>query len=316
MRLLTRSDFDGAVCAALLLELNLIDSIEHVHPKDIQDNKIEITENDVLANIPFVEGCGMWFDHHASENERLDLAGTYVGACEPAPSAARVIFNYYKADENNAEKLKNLAPLIDTADKADSAQFSKEEILNPQGWTLLAFIADPRTGLGYHRSYRISNLDMLCTLPELLRTKTAEEILALPDFQERVKRYEEQTEKYKDFIASHSKSEGNAIIVDVRGTKEIPSGNRFIEYTLYPEQNISIRIADGKNNEFTMVSLGHSIINRTSTIGVGSLMLQYGGGGHDKVGTCQVALDEADRAVRGSLETINPKDGPAGISRG
>ncbi len=305
MRLLTRSDFDGAVCGALLLELGIIDSIQHVHPKDIQDKKVDVTENDILANVPFIEGCGLWFDHHASENERLVLEGQYKGACEPAPSAARVVYNFYEADEKHAGKLERLIPLVEIADKADSAQFTKEEILDPHGWIMLSFIADPRTGLGYHHSYRISNLELLGTLPELLRTKTAEEILALPDFQERVERYKEQTEKYRQFILDHSKAEGDAIIIDLRGVDEIPSGNRFIEYTLYPEQNISIRLVDGKDKKFAMVSVGHSIINRTSSVGVGSIMLQYGGGGHDKVGTCQVSYEEADNVLAELLEIIN-----------
>ncbi|MGD2187133.1 MAG: exopolyphosphatase, partial [Desulfobacterales bacterium] len=286
MRLLTRSDFDGSVCTAILEELGLIDDILYVHPKDLQDNKIEVTSNDILANVPFVEGCGLWFDHHSSEHERLPHEGQFEGASQNAPSAAQVIFDYYKDDEAYGDKLKKFAQLIRIVGRADSAEFTKEDILHPQGWIMLAFIADPRTGLGYKRSFTISNFDLMKQLPQLLRTKTIEEILNLPDFQERVKVYHEENEKYKQLIRRSARLEGDAIIIDLRDCHEIPVGNRFLEYVLYPDQNISIRIANGKNRAFAMISVGHSIINPASHINVGALTLKYGGGGHQNVGTC------------------------------
>lgn len=303
MRLLTRSDFDGVACAAMLQELGIIDNVEYIHPKDLQDNKIDVSENDILANVPLVKGCGLWFDHHSSENERQELAGLYNGSCEPAPSAARVVYEYYIKE--HTEKLKKFEEMLKYVDIADSGQYTKEDILNPREWIMLAFIADPRTGLGYHRFYRISNFDLMKTLPGLLRTKAIDEILSEPDVQERVKIYKEQTGEYKQFIQDHSKVEGDAIVIDLRGVKDIPSGNRFIEYTIYPEQNISIRIVDGKNKEFVMISMGHSIINRTSAIDVGSMMLKHGGGGHSVVGTCQVSYEEADIILKKLLDDIN-----------
>ena len=305
MRLLTRSDFDGSVCAALFLELGFVDEILYIHPKDLQDNNIEVTEDDILANVPFVEGCGLWFDHHSSEHERVQLEGKFKGASELEPSAAQVINEYYKKDQIAAGKLEKFEYLIKIVGIADSAQFSKDDILNPTGWIMLAFIADPRTGLGYKRSFRISNFELMKKLPELLRSKTAEEILAMPDFQERVQVYHEETSKYKALLARHTRIEGDAILIDFRGINGIPVGNRFMEYVLYPEQNISVRIVDGRNKQFAMISVGHSILDRSSLVDVGSLVLKYGGGGHKQVGTCQVEYDDVDRIVGEMLQVIN-----------
>lgn len=305
MRLLTRSDFDGSVCTAILEELGLIDDILYVHPKDMQDNKIAVNENDILANVPFVNGCGLWFDHHSSERERLQLDDKFKGASKSAPSAAQVVYDYYKQDKAYVDKLRKFKKLIQIAGKADSAKFTKEDILRPKGWIMLAFIADPRTGLGYKRSFTISNFELMKKLPQLLRTKKVEEILRLSDFQERVKLYHEENKKYEQLITQSARTEGDAIVIDLRNCEAIPVGNRFLEYVLYPEQNISIRIVNGKNKEFAMISVGHSIINPTSSIDVGVLTLNYGGGGHKRVGTCQVAYEEVDKVVAEMLDFIN-----------
>jgi len=305
VRLLTRSDFDGSVCTAILDELGLIDDILYVHPKDMQDNKIEVTKNDILANVPFVKGCGLWFDHHSSERERLKLGGKFKGASKNAPSAAQVVYDYYKQNKAYAAKLKKFKTLVQIAGKADSAKFTKEDILHPKGWIMLAFIADPRTGLGYKRNFTISNFELMKKLPHLLRTKKVDEILKISDFQERVKLYHEENKKYEELITKSARIEGDAIVIDLRSREAIPVGNRFLEYVLYPEQNISIRIVDGKNNEFAMISVGHSIINPTSPIDVGVMTLKYGGGGHKRVGTCQVPYPDADKVVGEMLDMIN-----------
>ena len=305
MRLLTRSDFDGSVCTAILEELGLIDDILYVHPKDMQDNKIAVTANDILANVPFVKGCGLWFDHHSSEHERLQLEGEFKGASKEAPSAAQVVYDYYKQNKAYADKLRKFKELIQIVGKADSAKFTKEDILHPNGWIMLAFIADPRTGLGYKHDFTISNFELMKQLPQLLRTKRVEEILSLPDFQERVKLYHEENKKYEQLITKSARTEGDAIVIDLRACEVIPVGNRFLEYVLYPEQNISIRIANGKNKAFAMISVGNSIINNTCRINVGSMTLKYGGGGHKRVGTCQVAYEDVDRVVEEMLNVIN-----------
>jgi nanoRNase/pAp phosphatase (c-di-AMP/oligoRNAs hydrolase) len=305
MRLVTRSDFDGSVCTAILEDLGLVDEILYVHPKDMQDNKIEVNENDILANVPFVEGCGLWFDHHSSERARLQLDGKFKGVSKNSPSAAQVVYDYYKQFKDYAARLKKFEPLLQIVGKADSAQFTKEDILRPKGWIMLAFIADPRTGLGYRHDFTVSNFELMKKLPQLLRTKSIEEILNLPDFQERVKLYNEENAKYEKLIKKSAVIKGNAIVIDLRDCGAIPAGNRFLEYVLYPEQNISLRIVDGKKKQFAMISVGHSIINRTSTIDVGTLTLRYGGGGHKRVGTCQVAYQDVDQVVGQMLDVIN-----------
>lgn len=304
MRLITRSDFDGLVCTVLLEELGIIDEILYVHPKDVQDEKVPVSENDVLANVPYAEGCGLWFDHHSSEEERMRLGGSFKGASEPAPSAARVIADYYSKDDAGAAKLERFDELLMIVDIADSAQFTEADILDPRGWMMLAFIADPRTGLGYHQGFQISNFELMSALPELIRTRDIEEIMQLPDVVERVEFYTNQTEVYKKFLEENVQVDGDIILIDSRGIAEIPTGNRFMEYVLFPQQNISVRIADGKNKAFAMISIGHSTMNRTSMVDVGALMLSYGGGGHKKVGTCQVPYDSVDDILSEILEAI------------
>ena len=305
MRLITRSDFDGLACAALLEELGIVDSIFYTHPKDLQDGKVPVTENDVLANVPYVEGCGLWFDHHSSEQERLNIKGKFKGACEMEPSAARVVYNYYLKDPTNAAKLKRFEEMVAAVDKADSAKYTREDILDPQGWMLLAFIADPRTGLGLKRDFKVSNFDLMKAIPKMLRTRTLDDILGETNMQDRVKAYREENEAFKKFMKDTAKVQGDAIVIDLRGKADVPTGNRFMEYTLFPDQNISVRMADGRKGEFIMFSVGHSIINRTSKVDVGSLMLKYSGGGHKKVGTCQVAPDKADGVLKEILAAIN-----------
>lgn len=303
MRLVTRSDFDGLGCAAILKEVGIIDDITFVHPKDIQDGLIEIDAGDIMANIPYVKGCGIWFDHHSSEIER-QAYGEYEGESDPAaPSAARVIYEYY----GGAEKFNNehLANLVKAVDQADSAQFSPEEILDPKGWPLLSYIMDPRTGLGRYRDYRISNYALMMDMIDYCREKTAAEMLELPDIKERTVRYFEQDEKFRTMLQKCSKVDRNVVIVDLREEEEIFTGNRFLLYSLYPEQNISVQIMWGFQKKNIVITCGYSIINRSATADIGSLMLKNGGGGHKRVGTCQVPIEKADEILAEILEVLN-----------
>lgn len=306
MRLLTRSDFDGLMCAVLLKELELFDERKFVHPKDIQDGLVEVSEEDLLVNIPFVPGCGMWFDHHTSEEERgLMNAYSFKGAAWAAPSCARVIYEYYGGDEGALGRLRDVVAM---ADKCDSAQFSREEILEPSGWVLLSFLMDPRTGLGRYKDYRISNYQLMDELVDYLRMHPIEEILELSDVQERVHRYFDQEQLFRAMLLEHSWTRANAIVTDLRGVPETYVGNRHVIYALFPEQNISLRVFDGKDKAFCVFSVGHSILNRTSHTDVGALMLAHGGGGHARVGTCQVPYADADRILEDMLAVIN-RDG-------
>jgi nanoRNase/pAp phosphatase (c-di-AMP/oligoRNAs hydrolase) len=293
MRLLTRSDFDGLACGALLVYLGLIDDWKFVHPKDIQDGLVEATDNDILANIPYIKGCKLWFDHHSSETERLGKNAYFEGVSRVAPSCARVVYEYYGGDE----KLGRFAEMIRYVDKVDSGDLNADEILNPRGWVLLGFIMDPRTGLGRFRNFTISNYDLMKKLALACSEKTIEDILAMPDVKERLDVYFEQNSLFREMVAKYTKIEGKILVIDLRGVEPIYAGNRFLIYTLYPEQNISIWVVDGKNKVNTAVTVGYSILNRTATIDVGKLLLEYGGGGHHQVGTCQVPYADTDRVI-------------------
>ncbi len=303
MRLLTRADFDGLGSAVLLKEVGLVDDIKFVHPKDIQDGKVEVSADDILANIPYVQGCGLWFDHHSSEEERKAY-GDFEGVSDPsAPSAANVIYNYYGGEKRFSDV--HFKSLVAAVDKADSADFAADEILNPKGWELLSFIMDPRTGLGRYQDYRISNFQLMMDMIDYCRTKSVEEILEIDDVKERANRYFEQDQLFKEMINANTTIRDKVIVFDLRNQEEIYTGNRFVLYSLYPEQNISIQVIWGLNKQNVVMTCGHSIINRTSTVDVGSLMLKYGGGGHQKVGTCQVPIDEADKILEELIQQMN-----------
>lgn len=301
MRLITRSDFDGLACGILLKDLGIIDDFKFVHPKDLQDGLIEVNDNDVLANVPYVKGCGLWFDHHSSEQERLNFEFTFKGESRLAPSAVRVVYEYY----GGKEKLSHFDSMIVQVDKVDSGQLTVDEILNPEGWILLGFIMDPRTGLGRFRNFRISNYQLMENLIEYCRTLSIEEILSLPDVKERILMYFEQNEIFKEMVKKYTTIKKNVIVTDLRDVQEIYTGNRFLIYSLYPDQNISIWLVDGKNKQNCAFAVGHSIINRTSKTNVGSLMLKYNGGGHPKVGTCQVPYEDADKTLEEFLHIMN-----------
>ena len=300
MRLVTRSDFDGLVCGALLLEAGIIDSWKFAHPKDLQDGLVEINDNDCLANVPFVECCGLWFDHHSSENERLQLQGKYKGESRMTPSCARIIYEYY----GGAERFPQFGEIMEAVDKVDSGNLTMDEVLNPTGWILIGFLMDPRTGLGRWRQFSISNYQLMEMLLEACRVKTTAEILALQDVQERIAVYEEQTEKFKEMVAAHTRTEGNVIITDLRGVDPIYTGNRFMIYGMYPEQNISAWIVSGRGGQGCSAAVGYSILNRTAVLDVGSLMLKYNGGGHKKVGTCQFSNETMEEGLKNMLKDL------------
>ncbi len=300
MRLVTRSDFDGLACGALLLEAGIIDSWKFAHPKDLQDGLVEVDENDCLANVPFVEGCGLWFDHHSSEHERLALEGRYKGESRTALSCARIIYEYY----GGKERFPQFDDMMEAVDKVDSGSLSVEEVMNPQGWILVGFLMDPRTGLGRWRQFSISNYQLMEKLMEACRTMTTAEILELPDVKERIVVYEAQTAKFKEMVQAHTRVEGNVILTDLRGVDPIYTGNRFLIYSMYPDQNLSAWIVSGKGGEGCSVAVGYSILNRTCTIDVGSLMLKYQGGGHKRVGTCQFSQETMDAELPKLLEEL------------
>lgn len=304
MRLLTRSDFDGLACGALLIYLGLVDEWKFVHPKDIQDGLVEATDNDILANIPYVEGCKLWFDHHSSESERLEKGIKFEGDSRPAPSCARIIYDYYGGEA----KLGRFAPMLEYVDKVDSGSLTEDEITHPQRWILLGFIMDPRTGLGRFRNFSISNYDLMKKLAPACVDKTIDELLALPDVKERQEVYFQQEPLFLDMLKKHTRIDDTVVITDLRGVDPIYAGNRFLIYTLFPKQNISVLVIDGKNKVNCVITAGYSILNRTAVADVGSCMLKYGGGGHRQAGTCQVAYSKAGQVIQ---EIVAQLKGPA-----
>ncbi len=300
MRLITRSDFDGLACGALLLEAGVIDTWKFAHPKDLQDGLVEVNENDCLANVPYVPGCGLWFDHHSSEHERLELAGKYKGESRITPSCARIIYEYY----GGKEKFPNFDDLMIAVDKVDSGNLTIDEILNPTGWILVGFLMDPRTGLGRWRQFTVSNYQLMEKLMVACKDKSTEEILDMPDVKERIEIYNEQTEKFKKMVLDHSQTKGNLLITDLRGVDPIYTCNRFMVYSMFPEQNISAWIVNGRGGLGCSAAVGYSIINKTSNVNVGSLMLKYNGGGHQKVGTCQFSDETMAEGLPKMLEEL------------
>jgi nanoRNase/pAp phosphatase (c-di-AMP/oligoRNAs hydrolase) len=284
LRLVTRSDFDGLICAVLLKHIGKIDNIKFVHPKDLQDGLFTVTADDVLTNVPFVPGCGLWFDHHATEIERVVGKIPFSGDCRLAPSAARVVYDYY----GGAKTFPGMEEMMLGVDKADSAQFTRDEILNPTGWNLLSFIMDSRTGLGRFRDYRISNYQLMFDLIDNCLKLNIDQILALPDVQERVKRYFEHDILFRRMINDHTTTEGNVIISDLRDVDPIYCGNRFLVYAMHPQQNCSIWIVNGRDNRNISFAVGYSIINKTCNVDLGAIVRKFGGGGHRVAGTCQV----------------------------
>jgi nanoRNase/pAp phosphatase (c-di-AMP/oligoRNAs hydrolase) len=291
-RLVTRSDFDGLVCAILLRELGLIDDIKFVHPKDMQDGVVPMTARDIVTNLPYVEGCHLVFDHHASETARRG-SQTYANhIIDPAaPSAARVVYNYY----GGASALPGIgADIMAAVDKADTAQFTRDEVLNPRDWVLLNFLMDSRTGLGRFRAFRVSNYDLMMQLVEQCRKHPIEEVLALPDVKERVEIYVAHEEPFAAQLRRCTSVHGKLALVDLRDEEVIYAGNRFMVYALFPECEVSVHVIWGVKKQNTVFAIGKSIFNRGSPVDVGAVCLSHGGGGHAAAGTCQIANDHAE----------------------
>ncbi len=303
-RLVTRSDFDGLVCAMILKELGLIEEITFVHPKDVQDGKVDLTENDITTNLPFDPRVGLAFDHHESEllrNNADDFKDKYIN--DPhARSAARVVYDYY----GGSEKIKTVSEEIMVAvDKGDSADFTVDEILNPTGWVLLNYLMDPRTGLGRFREFRISNYNLMMELIDYCVGHTIDEILAQPDVKERVDLYFEQATLFKEQLARIAKIYDKVVVLDLRDEEIIHAGNRFMIYAMYPETEISVHVAWGFRKQNTAVMIGKSIVNRNSNVDIGALCLTYGGGGHRNAGTCQLDNDKVDAELPHIIQALN-----------
>lgn len=299
-RLVTRSDFDGLVCAMLLKELDMVESILFVHPKDMQDGKVAVTDRDITTNLPYVEGVHLAFDHHLSETLRVGKKANHIIDAK-APSAARVVFDHYGGKARFPTITDEIMAAVD---KADSAQFTEDEILHPRGWVLMNFLMDARTGLGRFRDFRIANYELMMQLIDYCRNHTIEEVLELPDVKERVELYFAHEAKAVEQIRRCSKVYGNLVVLDLRSEAQIWATNRFAIYALFPETNISIHVLWGKQQQNVAFAVGKSILNRSSRTHVGTLMLNYDGGGHEAAGTCQVDTARAEGVLEQLIEKI------------
>jgi nanoRNase/pAp phosphatase (c-di-AMP/oligoRNAs hydrolase) len=292
-RLVTRSDFDGLVCAVLLRVLDMIDEITFVHPKDVQDGTVEITDRDILTNLPYDGRAHMVFDHHHSETLRNEAGLDNHIIDADAPSAARVIYEHFGGPARFPMISEELMRAVD---QADSADYALEDILHPEGWTLLNFLMDSRTGLGRFREFRISNYQLMMLLIDACIQHTdVNDILALPDVAERADLYRDCSAMFTEQLRRVSHLEGDVVVVDLRGEETIHAGNRFMVYAMFPEARVSVHIIWGRQKLNTVFACGKSIIDRSSPVDIGEVMLRYGGGGHLAAGTCQVPHEESDR---------------------
>jgi nanoRNase/pAp phosphatase (c-di-AMP/oligoRNAs hydrolase) len=305
-RLVTRSDFDGLVCGMLLRELELIDEIKFVHPKDMQDGIVQITARDIVTNLPYVEGCYLAFDHHSSEVTRKGDRIYPNHVIDPAaPSAARVVYNYYGGADSFPRVSSQLMAAVD---KADAAQFTRDEVLDPQGWVLLSFLMDSRTGLGRFREFRISNYDLMMELIEQCRDHSIQEVLAIPDVRERVELYLAHRDLFASQVRRCTTVHGKLALIDLRDEEVIYAGNRFMIYALFPECDISVHVLWGVKKQNTVFAIGKSILDRGSTVDIGAVCLTYDGGGHRAAGTCQIPNDRAETV---KMELISALSGAA-----
>ena len=304
MRLVTRSDFDGLACAMMLRELGIIDEIKFVHPKDVQDGKVELSQNDITTNLPYDPRVALAFDHHESEVDRLkaqETGGKLI--IDPnARSAARVVYDYYGGKKTFPRVSDEL---MEAVDKGDSADFTMDEILHPKGWVLLHYLMDPRTGLGRFRNFRISNYDLMMELISYCMDHSIDEILELPDVKERVDLYFEQADLFEAQLKRIAKVYDKVVVLDLRDEEIIHAGNRFMIYALYPETQISVHVAWGFRKQNTAVMIGKSIVNKGSNVDIGELCLKYGGGGHHNAGTCQLDNDKVDAELPNIIAALN-----------
>jgi len=302
-RLVTRSDFDGLVCGMLLTELDLVDDIKFVHPKDMQDGLVELTERDISTNLPYQPSCAFIFDHHESEILRNAEVNRDTYIVDPnAPSASRVVYDWL----GGLETFPRIdVGMMNAVDKADSAQFSREDILEPKDWELLSFLMDSRTGLGRFREFRISNYQLMMELISYCKSHTIHEILKHPDVDERIQIYRAHEKQFREQVLRCTKVHKNLGILDLRNEETIWAGNRFMIYALFPEINISIHVLWGLRMQNTVFATGKSIFDRSSKTDIGALMLKYGGGGHAAAGTCQVPNEQATKVLSELIATIN-----------
>lgn len=300
-RLVTRADFDGVVAGGLLIELGIVGEVVFAEPRAMQAGLVHISENDITTNLPYVDGVHLCFDHHVSEQERVGPKENHI--IDPkAPSAARVVYNYF----GGKDKFPSISDeLMAAVDKADSADYNEEDILAPDPWTMLNFILDPRTGLSRFEHFEISHEQLMKDMMVYVRHHPVEEILTIPDVQERVMLYMEHEEKAEMQIRANAKVYNKTVVVDMRGVEDVFAGNRFTVYAIFPACNVSVQLTNAHDSDKTIISVGKSILSRTCKANIGSILLEYGGGGHANAGACQVSRDKADEVLKEIIKRLH-----------
>src|SRR5438105_440422 len=290
MRLVTRGDLDGLTSAVIITLKEPIDQIVLVHPQDITDKKVEIRSDDVLANVPYDPRCGLWFDHHLLTDSNEKPPANFKGRYRVAPSAARLVYEYYLEKNPKDPVLMRLSKLVDETDRLDAAQLTPDDVENPRDYILLGYTIASRTGLGSFEEY-------FRKLVKWLQTMSIREVLDQPEVKERVRRIRNEQEEFRQLLQRNSFQLHNVVVTDLREMERLPAGNRFLIYTLFPETNVSLRVHWGPAHQSVVAAVGHSIFNRTCKTSVGELMSRYGGGGHRGAGTCVLPLDRAAEAI-------------------
>jgi oligoribonuclease NrnB/cAMP/cGMP phosphodiesterase (DHH superfamily) len=288
-------------CSVLITEAEDIDSIELVHPQDIADQGFTVREGDILANLPYDSRCTKWFDHHAATRAYRAPPEQFEGRYGLTPSSARLVYDYYI---ERKPALHRFEEFVKEVDRFDGADLGIEDVTDPQGYILLGFTLDPRTGLGAFSSY-------FRTLVELLKQEPIEQILEHEEVKERIERIRKEEDAFLEVMKRTSRQVGNVVVTDLREESALPIGNRFLIYTLFPDVNVSIRLAWGPERKFVVATVGHSILNRTCEVHVGELLAKYGGGGHKGAGATPLVTNVADRLVEQMIEDLQ---GPAAAS--
>ena len=309
MRLVTRADFDGLVCGALITKFESIDSYLFVEPKFMQDGLVEIRRSDIIANLPYHPNCTLWFDHHIT-NTTPDFPKPIMpgkGGFRLAPSAARVVCEYYTETAQLAEGAARLSflnsqrivYLLQEADRIDAGKLTTEDVLNPQGYVLVSMTTDGK---------RAEDEPYWLRVIRLLRDATLEEVMKDAEVARRCQQVLDDQEKLRAILLERTTMKGNVIYCDLRGIKDIPDGNRFLIFTLFPQSNIQVKVEDDNQREnTTAISVGYNIFNPTSNVNVGELLKNYGGGGHKVVGSSRVPNDRAEQAIKEIVEAVMDK---------
>ncbi len=290
MRLITRGDLDGLACAVIITSHEKISEILLVHPQDITDRQIEVTGEDIIANLPYHPDCGLWFDHHLMTSSNRRPQGEYRGRYGQAPSAALLVWEHYGKDAR-------FDALVEETNRLDSAQLTEADVLRPERFILLGYTIDSRTGLGAFEVYFRQCVEWVKSLP-------IEEVLRKPMVAERVQRLREEDRNFRRTLADSSRLEGNVVFTDFRSEVVLPIGNRFLVYTLYPQANVSLRVHWGPGREFVVVAVAHSIFDRSCNTAVGELLARYGGGGHRGAGSAPIPTAEAEEKIAEILAAL------------